>query len=495
MSVSAPCPSVSLEERRRIGEDVRMLDFLLLCACALVAPERTVATPLPTMESLQREAAAILAPYASADGTDAGAIMLELRNAMREVADELEDEENGIEIVFDLLILDAEVGRAPDPVAHERKVQSTRAALDRLAAMGVFDRVGALAVPILMPDTSLGGPQDNRRARERFIGAGSSRRVAVLLAARNAEALRRGDREAFVRGTRHLAQLARVMSVSIGQIGHLSASAIEQLMLSQVRSAVASGLLDETSLAALDPLLLEPAVLSPGFAMRGEGVVSVAFLLETVDEMMQEIADEANEGREDANAEIAPARPVDRAQLMLPSGLTLEAQVSLTRRAFAEWAVLADMAPVERAARRTAHADMWNAVIGNLLLGSMFGVNERLMEASDMMRANRVGTRTLVALERFRLARGAYPESLEELVPAFMPEAPRDPYTGHALGYLPPSRGAHAGGRGFVLYAAGSDLKDDGGVVDFTSRYNPDRTKSGGQDMPLNVERGEKVSP
>lgn len=472
-----------------------MLDTFFLCVCALVAPERTVATPLPTMESLQKEAAAILAPYTSSDGADVAVILGEVREAMREVADELEDEENGIEVDFDGLILRAEVGEAPDLLAHERKAQVTRTALERLAAAGVFERIGAIGVPIVAPEIQIGGVAEGRRARDRFGGSGSSRRVAVLLAARNADALRRGDREAFVRGTGHLGQLARVMSVCVGQVDHLSASAIEQLMLGQVRYAVASGLLDESSLAALDALLLEPAVLSPGFAMHGEGVASVAFLLEMVDELMLKAADEDNQDGADADAELAPAKPLDRAQLMLPSGLTLEAQVSLTRRAFAEWAALADMSPVERAARRTAHADMWNAVIGNLLLGSMFGVNERLMEGADMMRANRVGTRTLVALERFRLARGAYPESLDELVPAFMSEAPRDPYTGLALGYIPPSRGPHAGGRGFVLYAAGSDLKDDGGVVDFTSRYNPDRTKSGGQDMPLNVEQAEKVNP
>lgn len=468
-----------------------------LCACALVAPERSLVSPLPTMASLRAEAAAILAPYTSSDGSDVGAIILEVRNAMREAADSLEDEENGLEVVFEEMLFGAAAGEAGDAAGRERRERVTRAALEQIAGMGIFGRLAMVDLPIVAPEVRIGGVADGRRARDRSGGSGASRRVAVLLAARNAEALRRGDRETFVRGTRHLGQVARAMSVSVGQLGHLAASAIEQLMLSQVRYAVASGLLDEPSLHALAGALDEPATLSPGFAMRGEGLASIAFLLETVDELMEEIAAEGggNEEDEDGVEARAASTRLDRGQMMLPSGLTLEAQVSLTRRAFGEWAALIEMAPGERAPRRTANAEKWNAVIGNLLLGSMFGVNERLLEASDAMSANRAGTRTLIALERFRIARGAYPETLDELVPAYMTETPLDPYTGLVLGYIPPSRGPHAGGRGFVLYASGSDLKDDGGVVDYSTQYNPDRTKSGGQDMPLNVERVPPVNP
>ncbi len=61
------------------------------------------------------------------------------------------------------------------------------------------------------------------------------------------------------------------------------------------------------------------------------------------------------------------------------------------------------------------------------------------------------------ALERHRLAAGAYPESLAGLVPRFLERLPLDVMDGHSLRYR---RGAPGG---FVLYSVGLNGKDDGG--------------------------------
>ena len=60
-------------------------------------------------------------------------------------------------------------------------------------------------------------------------------------------------------------------------------------------------------------------------------------------------------------------------------------------------------------------------------------------------------------LERFRLARGFYPQAIEELSPDFVKQLPRDVVNGEPLKY---SRAADGG---YLLYSIGWNEKDDGG--------------------------------
>lgn len=69
-------------------------------------------------------------------------------------------------------------------------------------------------------------------------------------------------------------------------------------------------------------------------------------------------------------------------------------------------------------------------------------------------------TRLAIALERFRLARGAYPETLPELVPEFIAEVPVDTYSRQPMIYRRQEGGT------FLLYGVGKDRKDYGGAVD-----------------------------
>jgi hypothetical protein len=67
--------------------------------------------------------------------------------------------------------------------------------------------------------------------------------------------------------------------------------------------------------------------------------------------------------------------------------------------------------------------------------------------------------RTAVALERYRLAHGQYPESLDALAPQFMEKIPHDIINGQPLKYCREADGQ------FVLYSVGWNETDDGGVV------------------------------
>ncbi|MFN7137889.1 MAG: hypothetical protein ACK4UN_00965, partial [Limisphaerales bacterium] len=66
-------------------------------------------------------------------------------------------------------------------------------------------------------------------------------------------------------------------------------------------------------------------------------------------------------------------------------------------------------------------------------------------------------TVTAIALQRYRLKHGGYPQNLENLVPDYLSQLPRDYFDGQTLRYKLQADG------NFLLYSVGADLKDDGG--------------------------------
>jgi hypothetical protein len=63
-----------------------------------------------------------------------------------------------------------------------------------------------------------------------------------------------------------------------------------------------------------------------------------------------------------------------------------------------------------------------------------------------------------MAVERYRLARGHWPESLSELVPEHLKSIPRDPFDGAELRYLDFAEGV-------IIYSVGPDGVDNGGNI------------------------------
>jgi len=75
--------------------------------------------------------------------------------------------------------------------------------------------------------------------------------------------------------------------------------------------------------------------------------------------------------------------------------------------------------------------------------------------------------RIAVALERYRLARGEFPISLDALNPTFLKAVPHDIINGQPLKYRRTDNGR------FVLYSVGWNGTDDGGNVGMTTGKNP----------------------
>ena len=71
-------------------------------------------------------------------------------------------------------------------------------------------------------------------------------------------------------------------------------------------------------------------------------------------------------------------------------------------------------------------------------------------------------SRAALAVERYRLKEGEYPERLSDIVPKFIEQIPKDPFDGNDLRYkkLPD---------GFVVYSIGAD-----GIDNWPARNNDD---------------------
>jgi hypothetical protein len=80
--------------------------------------------------------------------------------------------------------------------------------------------------------------------------------------------------------------------------------------------------------------------------------------------------------------------------------------------------------------------------------------------------------RVAIALERYHLARGEFPESLDALAPQFIPKIPHDIINGQPLHYRREANGQ------FVLYSVGWNETDDGGQIALTKDGSVDREKS-----------------
>jgi hypothetical protein len=76
------------------------------------------------------------------------------------------------------------------------------------------------------------------------------------------------------------------------------------------------------------------------------------------------------------------------------------------------------------------------------------------------------------ALERYRLARGQFPETLDALVPGLIQQLPRDIINGAPLKYHRADDG------GFLLYSVGWNETDDGGK-DVCDTSKPESLKEG----------------
>ena len=99
----------------------------------------------------------------------------------------------------------------------------------------------------------------------------------------------------------------------------------------------------------------------------------------------------------------------------------------------------------------------------NFLISMFTPAMGRLSELIQQKRTEYEATITILALKRYRIEKGIYPENLEDLLEnGYISKLPMDPYSNKTLTYIKQ-------GDGFKLYSVGEDFKDDGGKQIFHS--------------------------
>ena len=100
------------------------------------------------------------------------------------------------------------------------------------------------------------------------------------------------------------------------------------------------------------------------------------------------------------------------------------------------------------------------SVPANPVLQMLSPVFDRVRQCWELEAAKRALIQADVALRRYRFDHGRYPDALSALVPAYLKKQPIDPFgIGKPLRYK-----SLNGGKDFLLYSLGPNLKDDGGT-------------------------------
>ena len=118
---------------------------------------------------------------------------------------------------------------------------------------------------------------------------------------------------------------------------------------------------------------------------------------------------------------------------------------------------------------------------GGLLTRLLWPALARTLDIDTRCTAEALAAQTALAVQRYRLAEGHLPESLENLVPAYMEAVPKDPFDGRRLRYFTRENG-------FVIYSVGDDLTDNGGA-EKDSRGRDQRGKPLPWDITFIIER------
>jgi len=253
-------------------------------------------------------------------------------------------------------------------------------------------------------------------------------------------------------------------------ITHLVRIAILQITLQPVWEGLAEHQWSDAQLAALDAELAKldfPADYE--FSVRSERAAHVKIVdwLEQKRSRFWELFSMFNEDERNLMNNFGLTVEI----YLMPKGWYYQSQIVLSQ-VQQQW-VLPMVNPELQTVSPQAARESTNAV--GSLRPSGINLFARLLLPELGNYANRIAygqtavnlARVAIALERYQLAHGEYPGSLDALTPQFMKKIPHDVIGGQPLKYH-----READGR-FVLYSVGWNETDDGGVVAFTKGQTP----------------------
>lgn len=113
--------------------------------------------------------------------------------------------------------------------------------------------------------------------------------------------------------------------------------------------------------------------------------------------------------------------------------------------------------PFTSATIKEASAGGMKAARHGVLTSMVVPALDKYLTRVAMDEAIRAGALTGIAVDRYRLDHGAFPATLDALVPQYLDDVPPDPFDGHPLRFIVRNDEA-------LVYSVGPDLKDDAGA-------------------------------
>jgi tetratricopeptide (TPR) repeat protein len=252
-------------------------------------------------------------------------------------------------------------------------------------------------------------------------------------------------------------------------ISHLVRIAMVNITLQPIWEGLAEHKWSDVQLVELDSELAKLDFLPDyGAAMRGEMVLCQEGIIDYLRRHPEQISDMSDAGD---STQPAPAVSIN---YLIPSGWFYQNQFRCSRFMVQQYLPLADLEHriISPASLRHANAALdleFRHVSAYNRLEAMFlpafgGAVKKFAYAQTSVDLARVA----IALERYRLAHGGYPESLDALAPQFIAQIPHDIINGQPLKNRRMSNGQ------FVLYSVGWNEADDGGEVGRIKYGTPD---------------------
>ncbi len=294
------------------------------------------------------------------------------------------------------------------------------------------------------------------------------KRCSQVLQLRAIAELQNGQSEKALDDVKLSLHLADSIRTEPFLISHLVRIAILQITLQPVYEGLAEHKWSDAQLAELETDLAKlDFVADYGLAMRGEMGLQGGNI-DYLNHNRRELSNIAFE------SDVSPPPPFISS--LIPTGWFYQNRLNCARMMVEYDIPRADVnqhtvspAGVRRAEqaqraeqRRTRRTTPYN-FLEKLMLPALGNAVKKFAYAQSSVDLARVA----IALERYRLAHGEYPESLDALAPQFEEKVPHDVIGGGPLKYRRTSDGQ------FVLYSVGWNERDDGGVVVLTKGSTP----------------------
>jgi hypothetical protein len=253
-------------------------------------------------------------------------------------------------------------------------------------------------------------------------------------------------------------------------ISHLVRIAIVNLAMQPVWEGLAAHQWSDAQLQELEGELAKVDLLADYHtAMRGELILCEIGNIEFLRRYPERTRDLTGDNSDDA-----PSRIVQwTIWQAIPAGWFYQNELNCAQFMLEYYLPLADVkqrmvrpGDVRRAdsavASKLGHRNPYN-IFARMIFPAFGGAVRKTAYGQESVDLARVA----MALERYRLAHGTYPETLDVLPPQFISKLPQDIINGEPLHYR-----RTADGR-FVLYSVGWNETDDGGVVVLSKGSSP----------------------